>query len=181
MVICRLIGILIVIATWFASSSAMAAKARKVVAQPESSYENKPIEPGATVWYCAYNGNTEISCRLGDAGDKDATRIPQHIDPRLPPLVHDIRNNPDRFGRSHVSIPLHTTPFDFEMVGVLAASVMCGGRALCGVIFAESSRKLDSLVAAFEASRIATRLARSIDTPPESLLGAANSQLASVR
>lgn len=181
MVICRVIGLLIVIATWFASSSAMAAKAKKVAAQPESSYENKPIEPGATVWYCAYNGNTDIICRLGDAGNEDATRAPQNIDPRLPRIVHDIRNNPDRFARSHVSIPMYTTPFEFGLVGELAASVMCGGRALCGVIFAESSRKLDSLVAAFEASRLATKLARFNDASTESLLGAANSQLASVQ
>ena len=153
MTLCRLIGLLIVFATWLLPASAQAAKARKSAPPASSAYQNKPIVEGAVVWYCAYIGQTNVSCRLGDAGTAAATRTRQAVDSRLPPLVHEIINNPEVLADEAILIPLHSDPFDFDLVGQLAESVMCGSQQLCNVIFAETRQVLSQLVSAFETTR----------------------------
>ena len=151
----RLLAILALISLFLASGSAFAARAKKpsLPVQSAGGYQNKPISIGATVWYCAYGGATEILCRLGDIGSGLASRAKQVIDPRLPRIVGDILNNPERLTSGHVSIPLHTDPYDFELVGQLAEAVMCGVNSSCGVVFAESLGELAVLVGRFESAR----------------------------
>lgn len=154
MTLCRFVGVLALIATLLVPGSAFAAKARKLPPpSPEpSGYQNKPIAAGATVWYCAYAGNTKILCRLADSGSKSPRPV-QTIDQRLPGIVGDILNHPQRLSRGHIWIPLHTDPYDFELVGQLAEAVMCGSSASCGVVFAESFAALHDLVRNFERAR----------------------------
>jgi len=154
MMLCRFVGVLALIATLLVPGSAFAGKASKLLplAPAPSGYQNKPIATGATVWYCAYGGNTKILCRLGDSGGK-STRPVQTVDRRLPGIVGDILNQPQRLSGGHIWIPLHTDPYDFELVGQLAEAVMCGSSASCGVVFAESIGALHDLVRNFERGR----------------------------
>lgn len=151
----RLAAILALLTLFLFSGSALAARATKrpLPIQPAGGYQNKPISLGATVWYCAYGGATEILCRLGDIGSGLVHRAKQVIDPRLPKIVGEILNNPERLTSGHVSIPLHTDPYDFELVGQLAEAVMCGVNSSCGVLFAESLGELATLVGRFESDR----------------------------
>lgn len=152
MMLCRLASLLIVFAIWFLPGNAQAAR-KKQPTPVSSAYENKAIATGATVWYCAYDGNTEILCRLGAAGEAAIDPDEHETDARLPRLVHDIRQAPQRLAGQRIAIPLYTPPVDFDMVGELAESVMCGSRAFCGVIFAETSLALEQLVRVFEDTR----------------------------
>ena len=152
-----LIGLVVLASFCIASADASAARVKRVqVTTPDSEYRNKPIAIDATVWYCAYDGKQAISCRLGDPGE--ATKlIQEQIDPRLPALAHGIRNHPGQLAGKNISIPLHTVPFDFEMVGQLAEAVMCGKQNSCAVIFARNMVALTPLVRTFEHNRLARR------------------------
>lgn len=151
----RCIAIFVLISALLASGTAFAARAKKQLAPAQSSgaYQNKPIQAGATVWYCVYNGATDILCQLGDAGNRLAARVTQAIDPRLPKIVGDILNTPERLAGGYVSIPMHSMPFDFELVGQLAEAVMCSTKSACGVIFGETRDQLAMLVSKFESER----------------------------
>lgn len=167
MKLCHYFAVLILVTTSLVPESAFAARAgklRSVAAVADGAYHNKPIAPGATVWYCAYGGHIEILCRLGASGDSVA-RVVQAIDSRLPRIVGDILNNPQRFARGHIRIPLLGQPFDFELVGQLAEAVMCGSNAHCGVVFAESLDKLQILVRSFESTRQVSSLSRLAGNP----------------
>ncbi len=161
MKLCRYLALLFLAASLLFPASVYAGKARKSAAPAAEfgAYQNKPIVLGATVWYCAYGGQTEILCRLGERGN-DLIRPIQRVSSKLPRIVGDILNHPERLARGHVSIPLHTDPFDFELVGQLAEAVMCGSNASCGVVFAESLRELPALVASFETTRRASAAMR---------------------
>lgn len=154
MKLCRYVAVWVLIATLLVSGSAFARKARtpSLPSDTSSAYQNKPITAGATVWACAYGGNTRILCQLWEAGSTVAARRLQVVDPRLPSIVSDILNHPERL-RGHVSIPLHTDPFDFQLVGQLAEAVMCGNNKSCGVLFAKSLLELSVLVENFEMAR----------------------------
>lgn len=152
-----LIGLLIAVSCCFATAEVSAARPKRVQAtSADSDYRNKPIAMDSTVWYCAYDGKQAISCSLGDAGDPSKV-IPEQIDPRLPVLAHSIRNRPAQLAGKSISIPLHTVPFDFEMVGQLAEAVMCGNHNTCAVIFARNVLALAPLVRTFEHHRLARR------------------------
>ncbi len=152
-----LVGLLILASCCFASADASAARPKRVQATtPDSEYRNKPIAIDSTVWYCAYDGKQAISCRLGDPGEPTKL-IQAQIDPRLPALAHGIRNNPGQLAGKTISIPLHTVPFDFDMVGQLAEAVMCGNNNTCAVIFARNMVALAPLVRNFEHQRLARR------------------------
>lgn len=151
---CRLSALLIVFAIWCLPAGAEPAKQMKSTSAHQGSYQNKPIVLGAAVWFCAYNGKTQVLCRLGDGGDS-ATRPVQAASLRLPRLVRDIINTPEDFADAGILIPLHTYPVDFDLVGELAESVMCGNQESCGVIFAETVQALGRLVSAFESARVA--------------------------
>lgn len=152
-----LIGLVILASCCFASADASAARPKRVQATtPDSEYRNKPIAIDSTVWYCAYDGKQAISCRLGDPGEPTKL-IQEQIDPRLPALAHGIRNNPGQLAGKTISIPLHTVPFDFDMVGQLAEAVMCGNNNTCAVIFARNMVALAPLVRSFEHQRLARR------------------------
>lgn len=164
MKLCRYVGVLVLIATLLLSGSAFARKARtpSLPSDTSSAYQNKPIAPGATVWACAYGGNTKILCRLWEHGSESAASRKQAVDPRLPPIVGEILNHPERL-RGGVSIPLHTDPFDFQLVGQLAEAVMCGNNTSCGVIFAKSLAELPVLVGNFEMARLTSAPSRRDD------------------
>lgn len=150
-----LIGLTIFFACLFASANADAARTSRLqVAEADFEYRNKPVAADATVWYCMYDGKQSISCRLGDPG-KAIQNVKIQADPRLPALAHSIRNQPELLASTQISIPLHTVPFDFEMVGLLAESVMCGSRNACAVIFARNLVSLEPLVRTFEQQRLA--------------------------
>lgn len=152
-----LIGLVILATCCFAPADASAARPKRVqVASSDPEYRNKPIAIDSTVWYCAYDGQQAISCRLGDPGETSRL-IQEQIDPRLPALAHGIRNQPGQLAGRIISIPLHTVPFDFEMVGKLAEAVMCGSRNTCAVIFARNVVALAPLVRTFEHQRLARR------------------------
>lgn len=155
MKVLRCLAILMLVTTTLVSGGAFAARVKKIPLPPQagSGYQNKPIAIGAVVWYCAYGGATEILCRLGDSGNESMARPTQKVDPRLPPVVGDILNHPQRLARGHVSIPLLGDPVDFELVGQLAEAVMCGSNPSCGVVFAETPGQLQILVASFESTR----------------------------
>lgn len=154
MKLCRYFAVLILVATLLVPGSAFARKARmpSLPSDTSSAYQNKPIAPGATVWACAYGGNTRILCQLWEAGSTVAARRLQVVDPRLPSIVRDILNHPERL-RGRVSIPLHTDPIEFQLVGQLAEAVMCGDNKSCGVLFAKSLLELSVLVEKFEMAR----------------------------
>jgi hypothetical protein len=152
-----LIGLVILASCCFAPADASAARPKRVQATtPDSEYRNKPIAIDSTVWYCAYDGNQAISCRLGAPGESTKL-IQEQIDPRLPALAHGIRNHPGQLAGKTISIPLHTVPFDFDMVGQLAEAVMCGNHNTCAVIFARNMVALAPLVRSFEQQRLARR------------------------
>lgn len=159
MMLCRLSALLIAFVIWCTPAGAEPAKVMKASPTQPSAYRNKPIVLGAAVWFCAYNGRTQISCRLGDGGDS-AKRPLQVANSRLPRLVRDIINTPEDFVEAGILIPLHTYPVDFELVGDLAESVMCGNQEFCGVIFAETAQALGKLVSAFENMRLALQPTR---------------------
>lgn len=161
MKLCRYVGVIVLIATLLLSGSAFARKARtpSLPSATSSAYQNKPIPADATVWACAYGGNTKILCQLWKLGGESAANRLQAIDPRLPPIVGDILNHPERL-RGSVSIPLHTDPLDFELVGQLAEAVMCGNNTSCGVIFAKSLAELRVLVGNFEMARLSSAPSR---------------------
>lgn len=163
MKLCRYVAVLVLVATLLVSGSAFARKARtpSLPSDTSSAYQNKPIAAGATVWACAYGGNKRILCQLWEAGSTVASRL-QVVDPRLPSIVSDILNHPERL-RGYVSIPLHTDPFDFQLVGQLAEAVMCGNNNSCGVIFAKSLLELPVLVENFEMARQSSAPSRQDD------------------
>lgn len=146
-------------------ASAQANKLRTNTAAAEIGYQNKPIATGATVWFCAYDGGAAIACWLGDAGKFDTRPEARLADPRLPALASDIRSSPTLFAARRVSIPLHTIPYDFALVGKLAEAIMCDESENCGVIFAENTETLQQLVASFANERLAA-LAEDVVTPP---------------
>ena len=152
-----LVGLLILASCCFASADASAARPKRVqAATPDSEYRNKPIPTDSTVWYCAYDGKQAISCRLGDPGEPTKL-VREQVDPRLPALAHGIRNHPAQLAGKTISIPLHTVPFDFDLVGQLAEAVMCGNHNTCAVIFARNMVALAPLVRSFEHQRLARR------------------------
>lgn len=156
MMLCRYLAVLTLAITLIVPGSAFAARARKppqtLSAMAGGAYQNKPIPMGATVWYCGYGGATEILCFLGASGNQVA-RPPKQIDSRLPPVVGEILNNPERLSGRRIRIPLHGEPVDFELVGQLAEAVMCGSNEHCGVVFAEALGDLPAMVSSFERAR----------------------------
>ncbi len=154
MKLCRYFAVLVLVAALLVPGSVFARKVRipSLPSDTSSAYQNKPIAPGATVWACAYGGNTRILCQLWEAGSTVAARHLQVVDPRLPSIVRDILNHPERL-RGRVSIPLHTDPIEFQLVGQLAEAVMCGDNKSCGVLFAKSLLELSVLVEKFEMAR----------------------------
>ncbi len=127
-----------------------AAHAGKAKAQPgddAAPYRNKPLVKGAAIWHCWYAGDSNIYCRLDEAGLPTA-RAPEPLAPQLPQVVDSILNAPGSLAGRVVRIPMHAPPFAHDMVGELAASVMCGTKRpeACGVVYAENSRQLAAMV-----------------------------------
>ncbi len=157
MKLCRYIVALSLVIILLAPGSVLAARARKSPPSPVTHgdvYQNKPIAPGGTVWYCV-SSRSDILCLLGDRGDQEV-RPRQAVDARLPTLVDSILNSPEELAGSRIRIPLHSEPFDFQLVGQLAEAVMCGSNKRCGVIFAETLPELRALVRSFEILRQAS-------------------------
>lgn len=120
----------------------------------DAPYRNKPIVEGAAVWHCWYGRDTNAYCQLGDAGTH--ANAAESVAPRLPALVETIVNAPAELSSRTVRIPLHAIPYNHEMVGMLAESVMCGrrGQAVCGIIYGETREKLAALVAQRELAKV---------------------------
>jgi hypothetical protein len=162
--LCRYLVVVSLFLAILAPESATAARARKAplpAVTQEGAYQNKPIQPGATVWYC-FTRRADIVCLLGDAGNQEL-RPMQVVDARLPGIVGEILNRPEELADGPIRIPLHTEPFDFQLVGQLADAVMCGSNRSCGVIFAETFGELQALVANFERTRQDPRPFRIVD------------------
>lgn len=123
--------------------------ARNLLPEP---YRNKPATEWATVWYCAYAGNTTIRCQLGLAGSRAVARGTA-LNPEAVSVARKIIEEPVTLSNRTVVIPLHAPPFEFKSVGQLAESVMCGTRSSCGIIFGESPSKLAPLIRQHEAHR----------------------------
>ena len=128
-------------------------KVVKIVDYPK--YQNKPIPQGATRWHCMYNGGGFILCTLGSSGMADTAKLT--IDPRLPQEVGQILNAAATLATGVVSIPLHTTPYDMELVGKLAEAVVCSVKTMCGIVFGESQEDLRAHITAAEALVLAGR------------------------
>ncbi|MBI5898531.1 MAG: hypothetical protein HZB40_04840 [Rhodocyclales bacterium] len=145
-----------------------AAHARKTVVAvaPVDDYVNKPLPDHATVWHCWYDDAVSILCRLGETArtaDVATGREAPAADVRLPRIVKDIWQRPEKMVNAVITIPLHAIPFDMALTGQLADAAMCAGaRAPCGVIFARNERLLAGFVQARErqiAARNATQIA----------------------
>ncbi len=123
------------------------ARKPKAVMNVAVDYVNKPLLVGATVWYCAYDGGDAVQCLLGEAGDNISSGQSAQIDSRLPEIVRKVWTQASELVGKIIRIPLHTIPFDMELTGELAHSVMCGGATMvCGVLFANDTTKLSQLV-----------------------------------
>lgn len=154
--LCRYLVALALVIAMLAPGSVFASKVRKLLPPPVTNvdaYQNKPIAPGATVWYC-FSSRSDILCLLGDGGDRQPRPV-QAVDARLPSLVGQILNDPGELAGGRIRIPLHTEPFDFQLVGQLAEAVMCGSNPKCGVIFAETLAELQALARQFARARSA--------------------------
>lgn len=161
MKLCRYLVAMIVLIALLFPETVLASRGRKSLPPPVTTadaYQNKPIALGATVWYC-FSGRADILCLLGDGGDARLRPV-QAIDARLPGLVGDILNNPGKLAGGGIRIPLHSEPFDYQLVGQLAEAVMCGSNPNCGVIFAETQAGLEALVRRFESERMLARRER---------------------
>jgi len=95
---------------------------------------------GGPRWACWYAPNQlSIQCLLAHAPtegiDDRAAAVASRIDRRLPALVQTIWGSPEQLAGAAISIPLFSLPFDMDFVGLLARSVMCGGRKDCSVAF----------------------------------------------
>lgn len=132
------------------------AEAKREKAQPAepAKYQNKPLPLGATTWHCHYDGGSGILCNLASTGQ---AQFPVAVAERLPRLVHDILNKPEALTGSTVAVPLHTIPYDMEMVGKLAEAVMCGAKPMCGIVFGENRSELLAHVAASAPLLLAAR------------------------
>ena len=127
------------------------ARKPKVVVDVIEEYSNKELPANGTVWYCAYDGAAGINCLLGetraDAQMATGSATSTTIDSRLPELVRTVWHNASQLAGKVITIPMHTVPFDWPLVGELAESVMCGGtKTPCGVIFAKSKVFLSAMV-----------------------------------
>ena len=108
---------------------------------------NKPLQVGSTVWYCTYDGGDAVQCLLGEVGSNVSSGQSAQIDSRLPEIVRKVWTQASELVGKVIRIPLHTIPFDMELTGELAHSVMCGGATMvCGVLFANNTTKLSQLV-----------------------------------
>ena len=121
------------------------------------------------MWFC-FSARVDIVCLLGDSGD-EKKRPNQVVDVRLPRIVADILNDPQELAGGRIRIPLHGEPYDFQLVGQLAESVMCGSNRSCGVIFAETLAELQTLARRFEGERQALRAALIADSAPIAVRG----------
>ena len=171
MKLCRHLVALVLLIVFLVPGSALASRARKPLPPVEygEAYQNKPIAAGATVWFC-FSARVDIVCLLGDSGD-EKKRPNQVVDARLPRIVADILNDPQELAGGRIRIPLHGEPYDFQLVGQLAESVMCGSNRSCGVIFAETLAELQTLARRFEGERQAPRAALIADSAPIAVRG----------
>ena len=130
------------------TSSLAFAQKRGVRSELPEPYLNKPVMPGSTVWFCAYNGVAlSVDCRLGGVGIAANAGIQN---PRLPQIARRILDLPETLAGQVIRIPLYAPPFEFALVGQLAEAVMCGARDRCGILFATNQDQLAALVSAFE-------------------------------
>ena len=133
-------------------TSAHARRAKAVVAEIPEEYVNKVPPSNATVWYCWYDGNVHVQCKLGEVAQGEGasgvdTQAVSAVDPRLPGIVRQVWHQAASLAGVLIGIPLHSIPFDMTMTGQLAESVMCGGASKpCGIIFAGSAALLAKLV-----------------------------------
>lgn len=104
-------------------------------------------------WACWYAPTRlSVQCLLVHAPtqgiDERAVEVASRIDRRLPTLVKTIWGNPEQLAGNHISIPLLSTPFEMDFVGLLAKSVMCGARTDCVVHFDQNADGLGPVRAA---------------------------------
>lgn len=148
--------VLIVLLLSMIFTSAHARRAKAVPVEIPEEYVNKVPPRNATVWYCWYDGNVHVQCKLGEVAQGEdaaaagaATQAASAVDPRLPGIVRQVWHQAASLVGVLIGIPLHTIPFDMSMTGQLAESVMCGGSSKpCGIIFANSATLLAQLVEA---------------------------------
>lgn len=96
---------------------------------------NSPLAAGnqSTMhWRCWYDGRIEIICLLDRLPDFPLKEEPSS---RLPPIVQELRRNPDRFQDTPLHIPLFSQPIQADFPAQLARSTVCGSRIDCTVDF----------------------------------------------
>ena len=106
-----------------------------------SSFANPdPAAGDGPRWACWYAPTQlTVQCLLIHAPTQGqaerAAEVASRIDRRLPALVRTIWGSPEQLAGTPISIPLMSVPFEMDFVGLLAKSVMCGGRKDCSIHF----------------------------------------------
>lgn len=83
-------------------------------------------------WRCWYDGRIEIICLLDKLSDFPLKDEPSS---RLPPIVQELRRNPEQFQETPLHIPLFSPPIQADFPAQLARSTVCGSRIDCTVDF----------------------------------------------
>ncbi|HZX32740.1 MAG TPA: hypothetical protein VFF03_15425 [Rhodocyclaceae bacterium] len=91
-----------------------------------------PASPSIMHWRCWYDGRVEIVCLLDKLSDFQLKEEPSS---RLPPIVQELRRNPEQFQNTPLHIPLFSPPIQADFPAQLARSAVCGSRLDCTVDF----------------------------------------------
>lgn len=81
-----------------------------------------------TRWAC-HVADQHLVCRVEQAAQAPAR--PAAADPRLPPIVQTLRQQPATWRGRAVRIPLFNEPFDDSSLQPLAQAVLCGSVSPC--------------------------------------------------
>jgi hypothetical protein len=91
-----------------------------------------PVSPSVMHWRCWYDGRVEIVCLLDKLSNFQIKETPSS---RLPPIVQELRRNPEQFQDTPLHIPLFSQPIQADFPTQLARSTVCGSRLDCTVDF----------------------------------------------
>ena len=99
-----------------------------IVAMLATASPDATAQAGLTRWAC-HVADLHLVCHVVQAATPPATTA--LTDPRLPPIVHALRQRPAGWRSRPLRIPLFSEPFEDSPLQPLAQAVLCGGAREC--------------------------------------------------
>ncbi len=109
-----------------------------LTAVPAFAFDGKPIG-----WLCWYDDQDAILCMPKAVSIENLRQRTNYerrdVDPRLPPIVDAIWNDPETLRNQIITIPMLAAGVEAEFSSRLASSVVCGSNVNCRVEYFDAA------------------------------------------